>query len=114
MFTLVDLVNALGIGAFDGGRVDAGSFRLRDLFRAADLAGAALAFRHAAYQELLVAEFLRTPAGRDAALTAAPHPRLTEEVREFLHHRSQLHRLLARQTAAWCRPGCTWWARVTI
>ena len=87
-FTLVELVNALGIGAFDGGRVDAGSFRLRDLFRAAEPAGTALAFRHAAYQELLAAEFLRTPAGRDAALAATAHPRLTEEVREFLHHRS--------------------------
>ena len=25
VFTLIDLVNALGIGLFDGGRVDAGS-----------------------------------------------------------------------------------------
>jgi energy-coupling factor transporter ATP-binding protein EcfA2 len=88
VFTLVELVNALGIGAFAGGRVDAASFRLRDLFRAADAAGAALAFRHAAYQELLAAEFLRSPQGRDAALAAAPRPRLTEEVREFLHRRT--------------------------
>ena len=74
---------------FDGGRVDAGSFRLRDLFRTADPAGEAVAFRHAAYQEMLAAEFLRSPAGRDTALTAAAHPRLTAEVREFLHYRSQ-------------------------
>jgi hypothetical protein len=89
VFTLVGLVNELGIEAFGGGRVDAASFRFRDLFRAADAAGAAVAFRHAAYQELLAAEFLRSPRGRDAALAAAPHPRLTEEVREFLHHRTR-------------------------
>ena len=34
-----------------------------------------------AYQELLAAEFLRTPQGRDAALAAAARPRLTEQVR---------------------------------
>jgi hypothetical protein len=90
VFTLVDLVNELGIGAFSGGDVDAGNFRLRDLFRIADPAGTALAFRHVAYQELLAAEFLRSPQGRDAALTASPQPRLTEEVREFLHRRSQV------------------------
>ena len=85
MFTLVELVNELGIGVFDGGRVEPASFRLRDLFRVADADGSALALRHAAYQELLAAEFLRSPQGRDAALAAALHPRLTEEVREFLH-----------------------------
>ena len=69
--------------------MDAGSFRLRDLFRTASPAGEAVAFRHAAYQEMLAAEFLRTPAGRDTALTATAHPRLTAEVREFLHYRSQ-------------------------
>ena len=89
VFTLVDLVNELGIELFDGGHVDAGTFRLRDLFRAADAAGDAVAFRHAAYQELLAAEFLRSPQGRNAALAAA-QPRLTEEIREFLHHRSRL------------------------
>jgi hypothetical protein len=90
VFTLVELVNSLGIGVFAGGQVDPGSFRLRDLFRLADPAGTALALRHIAYQELLAAEFLRSPRGRDAALAATPHPRLTEEVREFLHHRSLL------------------------
>jgi hypothetical protein len=89
VFTLVELVNELGIGVFTDRRVEAGTFRLRDLFRTADLAGTSLALRHVAYQELLAAEFLRTAAGRDAALAAAPHPRLTEEVREFLHRRSQ-------------------------
>jgi hypothetical protein len=88
VFPLVELVNALGIGAFAGGRVESETFRLRDLFRAADTAGAALALRHMAYQELLAAEFLRSPHGRDAALAAAPNPRLTEEIREFLYHRS--------------------------
>jgi hypothetical protein len=98
-FTLVDLVNELGIAAFDGGRVSFGDFRLRELFRPANgsgggdgagLAGAAVAFRHAAYQELLAAEFLRTPQGRDAALAAAARPRLTEQVREFLCRRADV------------------------
>ena len=89
VFTLIDLVNGLGIGLFDGGRVDAASFRLRDLFRLTGPAGEVVAFRHAAYQEMLAAEFLRTPAGRSTALTATAHPRLTAEVREFLHYRSQ-------------------------
>ena len=90
VFTLVELVNELGIGVFDGGRVEAGSFQLRDLFRTADTAATALALRHVAYQELLAAEFLRSPRGRDSAFEATPHPRLTEEVREFLHHRSHV------------------------
>ena len=65
------------------------SFRLRDLFRVADADGSALALRHVVYQELLAAECLPSPQGRDAALAAALHPRLTEEIREFLHLRSQ-------------------------
>jgi hypothetical protein len=89
VFPLIELVNGLGMDAFDGGQADAGSFRLKALFRVADPAGTALALRHAAYQELLAAEFLRSPQGRDAALAAVLRPRLTEEVREFLHHRSQ-------------------------
>ena len=90
VFTLVELVNELGIGVFDGGRIDFASFRLRELFRTADAGGAAEAFRHAAYQELLAAEFLRTASGREAALAATAHPRLTEQVREFLHRRSDV------------------------
>jgi len=96
-FTLVDLVNDLGIAVFDNGRVSFGEFRLGPLFRPADASGGrdaagsgggAVAFRHAAYQELLAAEFLRTPHGRDAALAAGARPRLTEQVREFLCRRS--------------------------
>ena len=96
-FTLVDLVNELGIAAFDGGHVTFGNFRLGSLFRpgdasgghdAAGSAGAAVAFRHAAYQELLAAEFLRTPQGRDTAVAAGTGPRLTEQVREFLSRRT--------------------------
>lgn len=68
--------------------VEMASFRLRDLFRKAVPDGTALALRHVAYQELLAAEFLRDPARRAIALAAAPHPRLTEEVREFLYHRT--------------------------
>jgi formylglycine-generating enzyme required for sulfatase activity len=45
--------------------------------------------RHTAYQELLAAEYLRSPQGRDAALRAATRPRLTEQVREFLYRRSR-------------------------
>jgi formylglycine-generating enzyme required for sulfatase activity len=44
-----------------------------------------VAFRHAAYQELLAAEFLRTAAGRETALAVVKRPRLTEQVREFLY-----------------------------
>lgn len=89
VFPLIELVNGLGMDVFDGGRADADSFCFRPLFRIANAAGTALAPRHAAYQELLAAELLRSSQGRDAALAAAPRPRLTEEVREFLHHRSQ-------------------------
>jgi formylglycine-generating enzyme required for sulfatase activity len=76
------------VAAFDGARVDFDAFRLRDLFRAVDAAGNALAFRHVAYQELLAAEFLRNAAGRDIALATTARPRLTEQVREFLCRRS--------------------------
>lgn len=101
-FSLIELVNELGFGVFDGGRVGFGTFRLAPLFRLADVAGSAratdasagangaVAFRHVAYQELLAAEFLRTPAGREAALDAAARPRLTEQVREFLARRSDV------------------------
>ena len=93
-FTLAELVNELGIAVFDGGRVGLESFRLRDLFRPVSVGGAAVgadarvAFRHAAYQELLAAECLRAPEGRDAAIAVPGRPRLTEQVREFLGRRS--------------------------
>jgi Sulfatase-modifying factor enzyme 1/NACHT domain len=91
-FTLVELFNEFGAAVFDGGRIGFDSFRLAPLFRPAGAASsgdcAAVAFRHSAYQELLAAEFLRAPQGRDAALAAAERPRLTEQVREFLHRRS--------------------------
>jgi hypothetical protein len=89
VFTLTELVNELGIAAFNRQHVEPGTFRLQELFRPADATGTAVAFRHAAYQELLAAEFLTSPQGRSAALAAASHPRLTEEVRSFLYHRSQ-------------------------
>ena len=87
-FTLVDLVNELGIAAFTGQRVDFGSFRYGPLFRPTDTTGTVVAFRHAAYQELLAAEFLRTPPGRELALEATSRPRVTEQIREFLHYRA--------------------------
>ncbi len=92
-FTLVELVNEFGISVFEGGHLGFDSFRLRSLFRPADSAGgvvATLAFRHAAYQELLAAVFLRDPVARDAAMEAAARPRLTEQVREFLCRRSNV------------------------
>ncbi len=48
--------------------------------------------RHAKITPLRRASCYRAPSrkGRDAALAAAAHPRLTEEVREFLYRRSQL------------------------
>jgi len=88
VFGLVELVNGLGIGVFDDGRAELGSFGLRDLFRAARAGGDGVAFRHVAYQELLAAEYLRSPLGRHATAAIA-HPRLTEQVREFLYRRSQ-------------------------
>jgi formylglycine-generating enzyme required for sulfatase activity len=95
-FTLLDLVNALGIEVFEGGRVSVGGFRLMGLFRparpglqdAAGSDGAAVAFRHAAYQEVLAAELLRTAEGRAAAVAAAARPRLTEQLRQFLCRRA--------------------------
>lgn len=98
-FTLADLASELGISVFDGGRITLGSFRLGELFRPVSLAGAGsgvsgagaggtVAFRHAAYQELLAAEFLRTPHGRETALAATARPRLTEQVRAFLAERA--------------------------
>lgn len=86
-FSMIELVNEFGVTAFDSARLELGGFLLRDLFRATDAAGGAVAFRHVAYQELLAAEFLRTPEGRDAAVAAVARPRLTEQVREFLCHR---------------------------
>ncbi|HEY4864401.1 MAG TPA: hypothetical protein VIK45_02705, partial [Candidatus Dormibacteraeota bacterium] len=96
-FTLVELVNELGLAVFEGGRAGLGGFRLMALFRpagipgnpdAAGFGGAAVAFRHVAYQELLAAEFLRTAHGRATALGAPERPRLTEQVRQFLSRRA--------------------------
>jgi hypothetical protein len=72
VFTLVDLVNALGIMAFEGGHVDFGELLPAAAFRAAGIPGGAdpdgvdgaAAFRHVSYQELLTAEFLRSDGGR--------------------------------------------------
>ena len=83
-FPVLELVNELGIGAFEDGRAELAAFRLRELFRAADPDGTVVAFRHAAFQEALAAEVLRSPEGRDAALASGAPPRLTEQVREFL------------------------------
>ena len=94
VFTLAEFVNEFGISVFDGGRVGLDGFRMRDLFRVVSVGGgsigadARVAFRHAAYQELLAAEYLRVPEGREAALAGAGRPRLTEQVREFLYRRS--------------------------
>lgn len=93
-FTLGQLVNELGVSVFDGGRIGLAEFRARPLFRLADAgdrragADARVAFRHVAYQELLAAEFLRTPEGRAIAAEACARPRITEQVREFLQQRS--------------------------
>jgi Sulfatase-modifying factor enzyme 1/NACHT domain len=105
IFTLVDLVNAFGITAFEGGHVDLGSFCLQPVFRPAEIpggadpsgVGGAVAFRHVAYQERLAAEFLRSTGSGEAALAgdggtaqaAAGRPRLTEQVRRFLYNRSE-------------------------
>jgi hypothetical protein len=83
-FTLVELYNALGAECFDG-QIAYSSFRLRHLFRPDG--PDRVAFVHSAYQELLAAEYLRSP---DARARAGAGPvRLTEQIRAFLHHRSQ-------------------------
>src|SRR5262249_5593474 len=93
-FTLIELCNELGLSMFDGGRIGFEEFRARSLFRPASPAGSRagadvrIAFRHAAYQELLAAEFLRTREGRDEAVQASARPRLTEQVREFVRRGS--------------------------
>ncbi|WP_433420892.1 SUMF1/EgtB/PvdO family nonheme iron enzyme [Microtetraspora malaysiensis] len=85
-FTFIDLVNHLGIDLFEGGRLTYEALRLRGLFR---LVGpSTVAFIHSAYQELLAAEYLRDPGNRETALESGTPPRLTEQVREFLHRRS--------------------------
>lgn len=84
VFSFVDLVNELGIDLFEGGRLTYDSFRLRSVFRPVETA--TVAFAHCAYQELLAAEYLRDPANR--ALVHDTGPRLSEQVREFLHRRS--------------------------
>ncbi|MFF3445286.1 SUMF1/EgtB/PvdO family nonheme iron enzyme [Streptosporangium sp. NPDC002721] len=84
-FTFVELVNELGISLFEGGRLTYDAFRLKEFFRPVDSSG--IAFAHSAYQELLAAEHLRDPAGRESAVEAGP--RLTEQVREFLYRRSR-------------------------
>ncbi len=86
-FSLLELVNALGIGAFEGGRAQLERFQLRELFRAADPDETVVAFRHVAFQEALAAELLRSPAGRAGVLAHVAQPRLTEQVREFLASR---------------------------
>ncbi|MCG5213106.1 SUMF1/EgtB/PvdO family nonheme iron enzyme [Streptosporangium soli] len=83
-FSFVDIVNHLGIEVFEGGRLTYDTFRLWPLFRPAG--PSEVAFAHSAYQELLAAEYLRHPPNLDSAPTT---PRLTEQVREFLHRRSQ-------------------------
>ncbi|MER6620443.1 SUMF1/EgtB/PvdO family nonheme iron enzyme [Streptomyces sp. NPDC000931] len=86
VFSFLELVNELGIRVFDGERLSFDSFRLRPLFRPVD--ASSVAFVHAAYQELLTAEYLRTPEHRLKVIETIPMPRLTEQLREFLHRRS--------------------------
>ena len=83
-FTLVELCNALGTECFEG-RIAYSSFKLRHLFRSDG--PDRVAFIHSSYQELLAAEYLRSP---DARVRAAAGPaRLTEQIRAFLRIRSQ-------------------------
>jgi len=82
VFPLLELHNALGPEAFDGGLITPEAFRLAPLFRPAD--DQALAFIHSAYQELLAARYLSTPGGREQAMDLPGAPYLTEQVRAFL------------------------------
>ena len=111
VFTLVDVVNELGMGAFEDGRIGLATLRLRELFRAADPGGTAVAFRHSAYQEVLAADVLRTRKGRQVAAAAGrPRPRLTGQVREFPTARGSSPRAPA---TACCPPVSTWSALLT-
>ncbi|MCQ8829460.1 SUMF1/EgtB/PvdO family nonheme iron enzyme [Streptomyces malaysiensis] len=82
VFPLLELHNALGPQAFDGGRITPEDFRLIPLFRPAG--PQALAFIHSAHQELLAARYLSTPDGREQAAELPGAPYLTEQVRAFL------------------------------
>ncbi|MCD9589679.1 ATP-binding protein, partial [Streptomyces sp. 8ZJF_21] len=82
VFPLLELHNALGPQAFDGGRITPEDFRLIPLFRPAG--PQALAFIHSAYQELLAARYLSTPDGREQVAELPGAPYLTEQVRAFL------------------------------
>ncbi len=91
-FTLADLAD-LGSDAFDTDRISLAGFRLAALFRPASPPGTpdtqvAVAWRHAAYQELLAAEYLCTASSRDTALATTAQPKITEQVRQFLHDRA--------------------------
>jgi hypothetical protein len=83
VFTLAEICTEIGIDCFAGGRVTSETFLLAPLFRAAgrDL----VAPIHTVFQEFFAARYLRTAAGREAAL-AGGEPFLTEQVRRFLHH----------------------------
>jgi hypothetical protein len=80
----VGLVNDLGTSFFEGGLLIYDAFRLREFLRPVEASG--VAFLYSAYQEPPAVERLRDPADGEVALGAAP--RLTEQVREFLHRRS--------------------------
>ncbi len=80
-------------------------------------AGEAVAFRHVAYQEMLAAEFLRSPP--DATPHSPPHG--TPEADRARSASScttaarppAMAAPAALQETAWCPPGCTWSGRVT-
>lgn len=82
VFSLLELHNALGPQAFDGGQVTSDAFRLAPLFRPAGTQS--LAFLHSAYQELLAARYLSTPDGREQAADLPNGAYVTEQVRAFL------------------------------
>ncbi|MGW5443381.1 NACHT domain-containing protein [Streptomyces asiaticus] len=82
VFPLLELHNALGPQAFDGGRITPEDFCPNPLFRPAG--PQALAFIHSAYQELLAARYLSTPDAREQAAELPGAPYLTEQVRAFL------------------------------
>lgn len=83
-FALAELFNSLGASFFDD-RISYQAFKLRHLFRSDG--GDRVAFVHSAYQELLAAEYLRSPEAR--ARAALEEPKLTEQIRAFLYHRSR-------------------------
>jgi hypothetical protein len=82
VFSYADLCTRLGVEVFRGGHVEAGTFELAELFRAAGPGQVTL--EHSVFGEYFAARYLRSESGRAAAASADTEPLVTEQVRRFL------------------------------